>query len=163
VRDALLASSGALNREVGGPSFKPFTTTRLNTFFYHLFDKDEPEFNRRTIYRMHIITGRSPLLDALDCPSPAVTTPARRPTVTPLQALALMNDAFVVRQADKLAARLEKANSSQAQQVAGAFLIVLSRTPTPNELEASVRVAQTHGLPTVCWSLFNSSEFMTLR
>lgn len=163
VRDALLASSSALNRAVGGPSFKPFTTTRLNTFFYHLFDKDEPAFNRRSIYRMHIITGRSPLLDALDCPSPSVTTPTRRPTVTPLQALALMNDGFVVRQADKLAERLATSGKPLPEQVSDAFVVALSRSPTVDELAASVKVAETHGLQTVCWSLFNSSEFLTLR
>ncbi len=163
VRDSLLASSGALNRAVGGPSFKPFTTTRLNTFFYHLFDKDEPAFNRRSIYRMHIITGRSALLDALDCPSPSVTTPTRRPTVTPLQALALMNDGFVVRQADKLAQRVATSGKPLPEQVSDAFVVALSRSPTVDELAASVKVAETHGLQTVCWSLFNSSEFLTLR
>ena len=36
VRDAMLAMSGSLNREAGGPSFKPYTITQLNTYFYHL-------------------------------------------------------------------------------------------------------------------------------
>ncbi len=131
VRDAMLAMSGELNRELGGPSFEPFTVTQLNTYFYHLFDKDEPAFNRRSLYRMHVLTGRSPLLDALDCPSPAITTPKRQPTVTALQALALMNDVFVVRQADRLAQRIAKETSEPAEQVTLAFAIVLARHRLP--------------------------------
>jgi len=47
-----------------------------------------------------------PLLDAFDCPDPSVKTPRRGVTTTPLQALALMNNSFVQRQAEKLAARV---------------------------------------------------------
>ncbi|HTN77567.1 MAG TPA: DUF1553 domain-containing protein, partial [Pirellulaceae bacterium] len=163
VRDAMLAMSGALNRELGGPSFRPFTVTQLNTNFYHLFDKDEPAFNRRSLYRIHAITGRSPLLDALDCPSPAVTIPRRRSTVTPLQALALMNDTFVLRQADKLAQRISAEHKQIDPQVTQAFEIVLARPPRANELAASRDVVQQHGLATLTWSLFNTSEFMYAR
>jgi hypothetical protein len=163
VRDAMLAMSGALNREAGGPSFKAYTVTQLNTYFYHLVDRDEPAFNRRSVYRMHLTTGRSPLLDALDCPAPGVTAPRRRPTTTPLQALALMNDPFVVRQADKLAARLTAESADPTAQVNRAFETVFGRPPTKNELAASLQVRGSHGLGTVCWALFNASEFLYLR
>src|SRR5262249_45751749 len=36
IRDAMLAVSGELNRQVGGPSFRPFTVTSILTQFYHL-------------------------------------------------------------------------------------------------------------------------------
>ncbi len=163
VRDAMLAMSGALNRQAGGPSFKPYTVTQLNTYFYHLFDRDEPAFNRRSVYRMHLTTGRSPLLDALDCPSPGVSTPRRRPTTTALQALALMNDAFVVREANRLAARLAAEKPDPADQVRLAFETVFGRPPARAELDAAVEVRRRHGLGTVCWSLFNASEFLYLR
>jgi hypothetical protein len=163
LRDAMLAMSGALNRQAGGPSFKPYTVTQLNTYFYHLFDRDEPAFNRRSVYRMHLTTGRSPLLDALDCPSPGVSTPRRRPTTTALQALALMNDAFVVREANRLAARLAAEKPDPADQVRLAFETVFGRPPAPAELDAAVDVRRRSGLGTVCWSLFNASEFLYLR
>ena len=163
VRDAMLAVSGQLNPQVGGPSFKAYTVTQLNTYFYHLFDKDDPAFHRRSVYRMHLTTGRSPLLDALDCPSPGVATPRRRPTTTPLQALALMNDAFVVRQAGKLAARIGAEKADPADQVGRAFATVFGRPPTKTELDASLDVCRRHGLATVCWALFNASEFLYLR
>ncbi len=163
VRDAMLAMGGNLNRDMGGPSFRPFTVTRLNTYFYHLTDKDEPSFNRRSVYRIHVMTARSPLLDALDCPSPAVTIPKRRPTVTPLQALALMNDAFVLRQADHLAKRIAKDTADMNDQVTRAFEIVLSRLPREAEKASSREVVKKHGLNTLTWSLFNASEFLYAR
>ena len=162
VRDAMLAMSGDLNPRMGGPSFAPFTVTQLNTYFYHLFDKDEPEFNRRSIYRIHVMTARSPFLDALDCPSPAVNTPSRRATTTPLQALALMNDTFAVRQAAKLANRIASATPEVAAQIVRAFEVVFSRPPQPGEAAACEKVAREHGLATVCWALLNSSEFLYL-
>jgi len=163
VRDAMLAASGALNRAAGGPSFKPYTVTQLNTYFYHLFDRDEPAFNRRSVYRMHLTTGRSPLLDALDCPSPGVSTPRRRPTTTALQALALMNDAFVVREAERLGVRLSAEKPDPADQVRLAFETAFGRPPAQAELDAAVEVRRRHGLGTVCWALFNASEFLYLR
>ena len=155
--------SGALNRTAGGPSFKPYTVTQLNTYFYHLFDRDEPAFNRRAVYRMHLTTGRSPLLDTLDCPSPGVSTPRRRPTTTALQALALLNDAFVVREAKRLAARLAAEKHDPADQVRLAFETVFGRPPAQPELDAAVEVRRRYGLGTVCWALFNASEFLYLR
>ena len=38
VRDAMLAVSGQLNPQVGGPSFRPFTVTVFNSSFYALTD-----------------------------------------------------------------------------------------------------------------------------
>jgi len=160
VRDAMLAMGGNLNSEMNGPSFKPYTVTQLNTYFYHLFDKDENIYNRRTIYRMQVITGRSPLLDALDCPSPSITQPRRSPTSTPLQALALMNDSFVVRQSLKLAARLKDQQPDLQKQIELAYEFSYSRKPTAEELQAGLNVAKDHGLETLCWAIYNSSEFL---
>ena len=160
VRDAMLAMGGNLNSEMNGPSFKPYTVTQLNTYFYHLFDKDENIYNRRTIYRMQVITGRSPLLDALDCPSPSITQPRRSPTSTPLQALALMNDSFVVRQSMKLATRLKEQQPELQKQIELAFEFSYSRKPNAEELQAGLNVAKEHGLETLCWAIYNSSEFL---
>ena len=160
VRDAMLAMGGNLNSEMNGPSFKPYTVTQLNTYFYHLFDKDENIYNRRTIYRMQVITGRSPLLDALDCPSPSITQPRRSPTSTPLQALALMNDSFVVRQSMKLAARLKEQQPDLQKQIELAYEFSYSRKPNAEELQAGLIVAKEHGLETLCWAIYNSSEFL---
>lgn len=163
VRDSMLALGGNLNRQIGGPSFRPFTVSRLNTYFYHLNDIDEPVYHRRSIYRIQVITARSPFLDALDCPSPSVLTPKRRPTVTPLQALALMNDAFVIRQADRWANEIKKKHAEIGEQIVGAFEMAYSRQPTADEIKNAREVVERHGLNTLTWAMFNSSEFLYSR
>jgi hypothetical protein len=164
VRDAMLAVSGELNPAMGGPSFRPFTTTNFNATFYHPVDRDDPEFNRRTVYRMNVNSGKEPLLDAFDCPSPAVKTPTRGETITPLQALSLMNNSFVQRQADRLAERsLEAAGGDLTDAVDRAYERALGRRATDTERHQAVTAAQARGLGSVCWALLNSSEFLYVQ
>ena len=134
IRDAMLAVSGELNTSMHGPSVRPFTVTVFNTHFYHLFDSDNAAYNRRTVYRANVITGRDPLLDCFDCPSLSVATPRRPSTVTPSQALALMNNTFVIRQGRRFAKRIarEVPNDSQAQ-ADRVFRLAITRAPTPRE------------------------------
>ena len=163
IRDAMLFVSGELNPQIGGPSYQPFTTTKFNTVFYHPIETGEPQLNRRTIYRMNVNTGRDPLLDALDCPAPSVLTPVRRQTVTPLQALSLMNDTFVLRQAEKLAERVVREAASPPQQISLAWQRALGRVPSQDELANAVAVVNDSDLETLCWVLLNSSEFLQVR
>jgi hypothetical protein len=161
IRDTMLDISGALDRKMRGPSFQPFTVTVFNTHFYHLFDSPKPEFNRRTVYRANVITGRDPLLDCFDCPSPSVATPRRRTTITPTQALALMNDSFVLRQSRLFAARVkESAGEAVAEQIDRAFQLALTRQPTRQEHAQMLTLIREHDLSSACWVLLNSSEFL---
>ncbi|WP_254508076.1 DUF1553 domain-containing protein [Anatilimnocola floriformis] len=162
VRDAMLAVSGQLNRQQGGPSFKPFTVTVFNTHFYHLHDQDRAELQRRTVYRAAVVTGRNPLLTALDCPAPSLAVPLRQETVTPLQALGLMNDSFVQRQAARLAERV----SSQKQlpeQIRELYSLTLSREPLAEEITDGQTLIAAHSLRELAWALLNSSEFLYQR
>ena len=164
LRDAMLAVSGQLNLAIGGPSFRPFTTSKHGATFYHLVDKPDPEFNRRTVYRMNINSGKEPLLHAFDCPDPSVKTPRRGVTITPLQALSLMNNSFVQRQATGLAARAAAAAPDDpAAAVITAYRLTLGRRPTPEELSRATAAARDRGLPAVCWVLLNSTEFVYVR
>lgn len=163
VRDSMLAISGELNSQIGGAGFQPFTTTQFNTYFYHLKDTGEAAFNRRTVYRMKINTGRDPLLDALDCPSPSVMTPERRRTVTPLQSLALMNDTFVLRQADRMAKRIRRDVPDLEAHVSTAWRRAFGRLPTAEESSHAAELIDQADLATLCWVLLNSSEFLTVR
>jgi hypothetical protein len=164
VRDALLAVSGQLNLQMGGPSFRPFTVTDFNAAFYHLVDHAEPEFNRRTIYRININSGKDPLLDAFDCPDPSVKTPRRGVTTTPLQALELMNNSFVQRQAKALAGRaLAESKQDVPAAIAFAYQLALGRAPSAEELKLTTAAAQARDLTSVCWSLLNSTEFVYVK
>ena len=162
VRDAMLAVSGQLNRQQGGPSFKPFTVTVFNTHFYHLHDQDHPELQRRTIYRAAVVTGRNPLLTALDCPVPSLAAPLRQETVTPLQALGLMNDSFVQRQAARLAERVAVKKSSP-EKIRELYLLTLNREPIAEEIAAGETLLTAHSLRELAWALLNCSEFLYQR
>ena len=93
VRDAILVTSGKLNRAMGGPSFEDVNIISNNgTTYYESKDVDGDAFFRRTVYRFNPRGGRSALLDTFDCPDPAATVPRRAVTTTPLQALSLLNN-----------------------------------------------------------------------
>jgi hypothetical protein len=164
LRDAMLAVSGEINLKPGGPSFRPFKIASFNSDFYEPNDPIGAEFNRRTVYRMNVNSGKEPLLDAFDCPDPSVKTPRRGITTTPLQALALMNNSFVQRQATKFAERARtEANEDTPQAVRLAYRYALGRVPQAEELASAVVAARERGLFNVCWALLNSTEFLYVQ
>jgi hypothetical protein len=164
LRDAMLAVGGFLNLEQFGPSFRPFDTRNFGATFYLLEDKTGPEFDRRTVYRMNINSGKDPLLEAFDAPDPSIKTPRRGVTTTPLQALGLMNNSFVQRQADRFAERLLRESGGRPEEAVDlAYRHAFGRHPDAAERERAVAVATAEGMQTVCWALFNSTEFLHVR
>ncbi len=113
MRDALLAASGKLDLTMGGPSAMQFkfddpkkeVSPRID---YAAFDPDSPASYRRSVYRFLFRNLNDPLLEAFDAVDPSLSTPKRNDTITPLQALSLWNNRFVLRQCEHLAARLER-------------------------------------------------------
>ncbi len=164
VRDAMLQASGLLNPEMGGPSFRPFTVTNFNSVFYDLADFAGPRYDRRTVYRINVNSAKDPLLETLDCPDPSVKVPRRPVTTTPLQALSLMNDPFVVRQAAAMARRVrDEAGGDAACQADWAYRLALGRRPDSDEGRRAAALVTDAGLEELCWALFNSSEFLYMR
>jgi hypothetical protein len=164
VRDAMLAVSGELNSEMHGPSFRPFELKIFNSHFYNLHDPIGPEYNRRTVYRINVNSAKDPLLDSLDCPDPSTKTPKRTVTTTPIQALGLMNNSFVLRQARRFAARLSNdAGADRTHQIALAYRLAMGRSPSELESARALELASETGMEAVCWALFNSSEFQYLK
>ena len=161
VRDAMLSVSGELNTEVGGKGY-----TDVNSYFFkgtQFYDPIDPVGyvnNRRTLYRMGARGGRSPFLDNFDCPDPSTTTPRRSATVTPLQALSLLNHSFSLRMADRFADRLTVKSQSLDDQISIAFLLLYSRRPDEKESALSVDFITRRGLPAFCRALWNSSEYL---
>ena len=156
VRDAMLSASGEINLQPGGPGFQGNTYVENN--------KEGAQFNRRSVYRMNINSGKDPLLDAFDCPDPAVKTPRRGVTITPLQALELMNNAFVQRQAKLLAERvLKSSNNDPHAAIQLAYQLVLSRPPSAEEAELAHAAATERDFTSVCWALLNSTEFLYVK
>jgi hypothetical protein len=161
LRDAALSAAGQLNEQMGGPGFRDFTTFVRNTQFYEMQDPIGPEFNRRSVYRTWVRSGRSSYLDAFDCPDPSTKTPARAVTVTPLQALTLLNNSLVLRMSERFAERLEREAEGDAEQrVRRAYALAYAREPAAEELRVLLPFVERHGLAELCRVLLNSNEFL---
>lgn len=158
VRDAMLSVSGQLDLRMGGPSDQQFffKDDHSPIYDYTRFDVDSPNARRRSIYRFIVRSVPDPLMDTLDCPDPSLLAGKRNVTVTALQALATLNNPFVLKQAEHFASRL----NNDASRIGEAFELALSRRPTDAEHEALAGYARAHGLANVCRVIFNMSEFM---
>ncbi|MFM8360465.1 MAG: DUF1549 and DUF1553 domain-containing protein [Verrucomicrobiota bacterium] len=164
IRDAILQVTGRLDPRMGGPSDRQFdlqpgihVTPRVD---YGKFDVDSPAGARRSVYRFHFRTLPDPFMDSLDCPAGDQLTGARLNSVTVQQALALWNNAFVVRQAAHFAARLEREGRDLDARVDRAAEAVWGRPPAPAEHAELAAYARRHGLANLARLLFNSNEFV---
>ncbi len=166
VRDGMLLIAGVLNPQRGGPAFEDVKIVPNDgTTYYEPFDQDSPALNRRTVYRFSPRGGRVALLDVFDCPDPSTATPRRSVTTTPLQALSLLNNAFVLRMADHCASRIKRDVGDQEleKQVQRSFQLALCRLPTPEEQQAAQRLVNQHGLQALVRGLFNTNEFLIVQ
>ena len=159
-RDSVLAVSGELDRSIGGPSFRDWTMrTQGENDYFTPINEDRPECKRRSLYRMVIRANTDPFLDVLDCPDPSVATARRTSTTTPLQALSLLNSAFMERSAKRMAERLKNETPDSAKQIGRAYRLALSRNMTAAETKFAQEFVGKHGLEQLCLVLFNSNEF----
>ncbi|MFM7128630.1 MAG: DUF1553 domain-containing protein, partial [bacterium] len=165
LRDGMLAISGLLNTQMGGPGFIDVTIDNNNgTTYYEPLDPVESEFQRRTIYRFSPRGGRSTLLDTFDCPDPSTTSPRRNVTTTPLQALSLLHGPFTVRMAETLARKIQlQFPDSPEKQIEAVWQNVLQRSPDRTEATESLALSHRHGLWAVCLGLFNTNEFVIAK
>jgi mono/diheme cytochrome c family protein len=166
-RDALLALSDRLDLSKGGPGVAQFQLHQgpnpLNhtpTVDYSVFDWDSPGATRRSIYRIVWRCAPDPFMNALDFPDAALAAPVRGVSASPLQALSLLNNDFVLHQCEHLAARIATPGTTPDDQVRAAFRLALLREPTSSERADFVALAAQHSLAAVCRVLLNSNEFL---
>jgi hypothetical protein len=163
VRDAVLAVSGKLDFRMGGPGFElfRFKDDHSPVYDHTALDKiHDPRTYRRTVYRFTVRSVPNPFLDCLDCADPNLNTPVRNTTLTALQALALLNDPFVLRQAEYFARRVERGSDTVEGQVEAAYRLALGRPPRADERAALAGYARKHGMANACRVLFNANEFV---
>ena len=161
LRDAVLAVSGKLNREMFGPGYRDFEYTEAYAPIYTYLTPDKPELWRRSVYRFVVRTTTHQFLTTLDCPNPANLTPARNVTTTALQSLALWNNDFMLRQADYFAERVQHdVGESPEAQVRRAFALAFARQPAATEFTSAARLLKSSGLPQLCRMLLNANEFI---
>jgi hypothetical protein len=164
VRDAMLEASGKLNRTSGGPGFADVRTyENSGTTFYEPVERLGPAFDRRTIYRFSPRGERSAILETFDCPDPSAQTPRRQVTTTPLQALALWNNALVLRLSRDLEARVAAKQPSTEARIEKMYRLTLARSPTAEEAKLAAELVAKHGLSALGRVLFNCNEFVVIE
>ena len=165
IRDAVLVATGQLNSAIGGVGYRDVRHFEFKgSNFYESVNETGPEALRRTIYRFSPRGGRNPFLDTFDCPDPSVTTPKRAATTTPLQALALMNNALVFTMADDFADRMQRqGGETTAAQVKLVYLVAYGREADEQEVQLANHFVDTHGLPSFCRVILNSNEFLYVQ
>lgn len=167
VRDSVLAVSGLLNRQLGGPSFHDVATERRgrDDIFKEPVNDFRPDNLRRSIYRLWARSGNHPLLLALDCPDPSVAVPRRARTITPLQALGLLHNPLLEHAAEAFASRLTDAmpGAGGIELAATAWREALGREPTREELSLAESFLNDHGLEQLCLVLFNHVDFLVVE
>jgi len=171
VRDTLLVLSGQLDLTMGGPAAVQFVDHGDATFNsggspafldYEHFDPDAPAARRRAIYRFLFRTVPDPFMDALDCPDGGAFTPVRSVSTTPLQAFVMLNDAFLIRQCEHIAARLAAQAGSEEAMAEAAFRLILLRGAREQERAQFATYIHCHGLANAAQVLLNSNEFLHL-
>ena len=161
LRDAVLSVAGQLNPQILGPPYQDFTTFVFNSQFYEMTDPVGFEFNRRTIYRTWLRSGRNSLLDAFDCPDPSTTAPCRAVTTTPVQSLALLNNSFVLRMSDAMAERVvNEAGEQRTAQIERIYQLAYGRGASKSEISRLSPFVEQHGLSALCRVVLNSNEFL---
>ncbi len=162
LHDATLLVAGKLNRQMYGPGFQAFgfRDDHSPEYKYHEHDPDDPRSQRRSIYRFIVRSVPDPLMETLDCADPSSVVAKRNETLTPLQALALLNNKFMVRMSEHFATRATALGATTEAQVAAAFRLALGRAPSANEAALLTSLAEKHGLPNACRVILNSNEFL---
>jgi hypothetical protein len=167
LRDSILAVSGGLNPEMGGkPVFPMLQKDVLASMNYGIWKQSEdgPKVWRRSVYVYRKRGLPYPLLDIFDLPNQNISCGARNVSTVPTQALALMNDDFVLNQAHLFANRVEEAAPANAKaQVELAYQLALSRPPEPAELQMALDFLKTRKLVDLTHVLFNLNEFLYAR
>ena len=110
VRDLALASSGLLATTIGGPSVRPPQPPGIAELTYagsaRWVPSEGADRYRRGMYTFFQRTSPYPMLITFDAPDSNVCAVKRERSNTPLQALAMLNDATFVECAQALAKRV---------------------------------------------------------
>jgi hypothetical protein len=142
IRDLILASSGLLNREIGGPSVKTYqpeglweaaTSGRGNLSKFQL---DTGKYlYRRGLYTFIKRTVPPPNMILFDASNRDACEVERLKTSTPLQALVMMNDPVVLEASRVFAARLLEKDPKPEKGIVYAFYSIIGRKPDEAEIE----------------------------
>lgn len=179
IRDAVLAVSGRLDKKMFGPAIPVHQTPFMGGRGKPKDDGPLDGAGRRSIYTAVTRNYLSPMMLAFDAPIPASTVAKRTSSNVPAQALILMNDPFVVQQAQFWAKRVLSQEGTTAERIARIYLEAFGRPPTDTEtrdaqefIEQQGRTYTTVALnpgdeekvwSDLCHVIFNVKEFIFIN
>lgn len=163
LRDAMLAVSGELSPDMGGPGIFPEINWEVALQPRHIMGGAAPVYqpsptpqqrNRRTIYAFRYRTLADPMLEVFNRPGSELSCEMRDQTTIAPQVFALFNGQFVH---DRALAIAHKTGGDIPTRCGALFQRVHGRSPSPRELEwalAHVRKLQAHhqANPPVAWN-----------
>lgn len=174
LRDALLATTGGLNSQMGGASvMPPLPRELLSTILkgqWKTSDKLE-DHARRSVYIFARRNLRYPIFEVFDRPDAIASCPQRNRSTTALQSLQMLNSELVMASARQLATQLQREALDRpepertAWQANELFRRVLSRAASSTELKTTTEQLTNpsfgpgENLLIACLAIFNTNEF----
>jgi len=176
IRDSILAAAGTLNPALYGPSVMPHISEYQD-------GRGKPESGpldgngRRSIYLQVRRNFLTPLFLAFDYPLPVSTIGRRSVSTVASQALIMMNNEFVSRQAEQWGQRIVMEEKDSRQRIKTMFVTAFARPAEEAEIsevmafleEQRVRYGVERDVDDPrLWAdlahvLFNSTEFIFVR
>ena len=167
VRDGILRASGVINLAVGGtPVRPPLPETLIKSTIYNVWKNqdDGPGVWRRSLYVYRKRGMMFPMFEVFDMPDSNFSAGRRSVSTVPTQALTLINNDFVLKQAQLFADRVKKeAGDDPVKQIGLAYRIALTRPPDETELALATDLLGSHALVDLTHVLLNLSEFLYMR
>jgi hypothetical protein len=165
LRDSMLAVSGRLNPQRGGPSVIVPIEPELVKLVYNpaqwRVDLDPAQFNRRSIYLFQKRNMRLPFMEVFDSPDRLLSCPRREQSTHAPQALELLNGDLSNSMARALADRVAKeAGTAREKQVGRLFQLALGRDPDALERKASLRYLNDGPLSELALAVFLTNDFL---
>lgn len=140
IRDMILASSGLLNKTIGGPSVKPYqpkglweaATSGRGVLATYKQDHKE-DLYRRGMYTFIKLTVPPPSMIMFDASNRDQCEVKRSKTNTPLQALIMLNDPTMLEASRVLAQNLVLQKTKTEDKITTAFRLIVCRHPSEKE------------------------------
>ena len=162
-----MATSGGIDLTVGGPPVFPNVPKEiLDSRLFGRWDvhPDGPDVWRRSVYVYRMRSIVFPFFETFDLPDQGVTAAARNVSTVPTQALTLLNNPFVVGQAELFAQRVQQAAPNDVSgQIDLIYRIALTRLPTEEEAAIARELVDARSLVDLAHVMFNLNEFLYLR
>ncbi len=168
LRDAMLAVSGRLNPQRGGPSVIVPIEPELLKLVYNpaqwAVNPDSGQFNRRSIYLFQKRNMRLPFMEVFDSPDLLLSCPRRELSTHAPQALELLNGELSNTAARWFAERVDREAGTRGptndKRIRRAFQVALGRDPDAAERKAAMRYLKDGPLSEFALAVFLVNDFL---